>query len=498
VGALSTGPPFPPGDYPVVVVGSGPGGLQTSYWLRRYGVEHAVISEDDEPGGMFRRFPIFDNLLSWTKPHAPDEDLRTYELHDQNSLTAVEPELRALVREFMEDGSDLPAREALTSALRTFAERAPVGVRYGCRWESTRREDGRLVLVTSDGEFSCAVAILAIGMTEPWLPASPGIEQVTHYVAMRRGRESYRSRRVCIIGKRNSGFEVGRALLGVVRELTLLSPRSVETAFARAPVRSQYLQPLDEDARGASATRVYDAALDRVERRGDGFLVHAIGTKRSEPLEIEADDVIAATGFRVPLLDLPELGLTTVVDGRLPALTPFWESVSIPGLFFSGNVMQAARGLRKHGVASNSSMVVGYRYNARVLARHLAETRFGRPPERNALGADEVVPLLLRELSFAPELRMQKGYLARIVISDGDGTYDVGVLPLEHFVDEEGSDGVAVTLELDPSGTILPVVYVRRGGRVHEESLEPNLRRNYEAPEYVDVLSSLLRPLLPL
>ena len=34
--------PFPPGDYPVVVVGCGPGGLQTSYCLSRLGVEHAV------------------------------------------------------------------------------------------------------------------------------------------------------------------------------------------------------------------------------------------------------------------------------------------------------------------------------------------------------------------------------------------------------------------------------------------------------------------------
>ena len=34
--------PFPPGDYPVVVVGSGPGGLQSSYFLGRHGIDHAV------------------------------------------------------------------------------------------------------------------------------------------------------------------------------------------------------------------------------------------------------------------------------------------------------------------------------------------------------------------------------------------------------------------------------------------------------------------------
>ena len=61
--------PFPPGDYPVVVVGSVPGALQVSYSLRRLGVDHAVISSDLSPVA-FRRW-FFQRLLSWTKPHAP-------------------------------------------------------------------------------------------------------------------------------------------------------------------------------------------------------------------------------------------------------------------------------------------------------------------------------------------------------------------------------------------------------------------------------------------
>ena len=38
--------PFPPGDYPLVIVGTGPGGLQASYDLRRWGVDHALLSRD--------------------------------------------------------------------------------------------------------------------------------------------------------------------------------------------------------------------------------------------------------------------------------------------------------------------------------------------------------------------------------------------------------------------------------------------------------------------
>ena len=48
--------PFPPGDYPVVVVGSGPGGIQASYYLRHLGIQHAVISAESgyNPGAISR------------------------------------------------------------------------------------------------------------------------------------------------------------------------------------------------------------------------------------------------------------------------------------------------------------------------------------------------------------------------------------------------------------------------------------------------------------
>ena len=484
---------FPPGDYDVVVVGSGPGGLQTSYALSRRGIPHAVISADDEPGGMFRKYPLFERLLSWTKPHAPDGDPRAYEIDDQNSLVAEEPELRALVRHFMDDSSDWPTRSAMAAALRSFAEKA-VRVRYGCRWESTRREDDRLVLVTSDGEYRCRAAIFAVGATEPWRPSLPGIEHATHYVDLVREPARFRGRRVCIIGKRNSGFEVGNALRGVVRELSLVSPSPVRLDLSRAPVRTQYLAPYDQDARGAGAARVYDAALERIERGSAGFTVYAVGTARSEPLEIEADDVVAATGFGAALGDLPEFGVTTTLDGRLPVLTPFWESISAPGIFFAGNVMQAARGLRKQGVSSNSGMVVGFRYNALILARHLEERLRGTTSEQ-AIPSSEVITLLLRELDASPELRMQKGYLAR-AIRLGDGAYDAGVVPLEHFVDEEGPDAIAATIELDADGVMHPVLYVWSGGRMREEALEPNIRRIYATPAYRETLEALLRPLL--
>ena len=57
--------------------------------------------------------------------------------------------------------------------------------------------------------------------------------------------------------------------------------------------------------------------------------------------------MIAATGFTCPLLDLPDLGVTTFGAAKLPAVTPFWESSSVPGIYFAGTIGQASPGLRR-------------------------------------------------------------------------------------------------------------------------------------------------------
>src|SRR2546423_6232856 len=146
--------PFPPGRYPVVVVGSGPGGLQLSYSLTRLGVQHAVISADQAAGGMFRRWPVFQRMLSWTKPFTGvDRTSRAYERYDWNSLLADEESARAVMPALMDGTSYFPSRPEMQRGLESFAEHANMQVRFGCRWESTRAEGKDFVLTTSDGEY---------------------------------------------------------------------------------------------------------------------------------------------------------------------------------------------------------------------------------------------------------------------------------------------------------------------------------------------------------
>jgi hypothetical protein len=299
---------------------------------------------------------------------------------------------------------------------------------------------------------------------------------------------------VVVLGKRNSAFEVAHGLLPWARQVILVSPQPVRAqVLAASSVHVRYFEPLEDAAHGAGSL-VLDAAVERLERHGDGFRVHAGGTTRPGELVLDADDVVAATGFAVPLGDLAEIGVRSVALGRIPALGPFFECPGAAGVYFAGNATVGSPGLRKHGVGAPSTSVRGFRYNARVLAEHLAE-RLGtwrRPRPR--LAAPEVAPRLARELAAAPELWIQKGFLARAVTLEEDGSgVDEGVLPLEQFVDAAGPDAVAATVEMDAEGRIFPGVYVRRGGRIRESVLDPHPLHAFDGPDYVRELGLLLR-----
>jgi len=499
--------PFPPGSYPVVVIGSGPGGIQVSYALRRNGIEHAVISEDPSPGGMFRRWPHFQRLLSWTKPHAPEPvGSRAYERYDWNSLLADEPQARALQPGLMDGTSYFPSRPEMEQNLGLFAERAGIAIRYGCRWTATRRiddaEGGGFVVETTDGEYRARVLVVAVGVAEPYSPPGIGME-LTHHYADVRPAESYAGHRVLMLGKQNSGFELANGLLPWACSIALVSPSpakfSVQTN-SLAGVRARYVQPYEDFVLGGGVA-VLNAALDRIERTegGDGSLtVHLRRTDNGNELAIEVDDVISATGFVSPLLDLPDIGCSISGRSRLPVISSWWESTTLPGVFFAGTIGQAAKGLVKHGVPANSGAVHGARYNSQVLARYMAETRFGKSMERPSVALADIVGVIASELADAPELWHQRAYLARVFTVDpSSGLVDDGVQPLTHFLDDGGPNAVGVTLEADGTGAIFPVLYTRIAGDIRERAMVADPLLRYDGPDARGAVLAIVREAIP-
>jgi hypothetical protein len=465
--------PFPPGSYPVVVVGSGPGGIQLAHELERLGVDHAVISADASAGGMFRRWPHFQRLLSWTKPFAPvDRGTRAYERYDWNSLLTDDPAHRSLMPSLMDGTSYFPSRPEMEANLAAFAERTGVRIRYGTTWTATRREEGKdgtaFVLETSDGEYRATAVVFAVGIAEPRSPVVPGAELTHHYAGVR-AVESYGGRRVFIIGKSVSAFELATGLLPWACQIVLASPSPAKlTVVTRSlnGVRARYLQPFEDFVLGGGVT-VLDASIESIDSNADG-----------------------------PLLDLPKLGVAVFGPSGLPAQTPYWGSVTVPGIHFAGTITQGAPGLKKHGMPSNSGAVHGARYNARVLARHLATTLTGKAVEGPRIAPADLAHRVLEEITQGPELWHQKAYLAWVATLDPDGGFrDDGIQPLAHVLDAGGPDALITTLEADGTSAIYPVLYVRRDGKVEERPLDPEPFQDFTRPGHRRAIKAAVAPL---
>ncbi|MGH2810351.1 MAG: NAD(P)-binding domain-containing protein, partial [Actinomycetota bacterium] len=284
--------PFPPGRYPVVVVGSGPGGLQTSYCLSRLGIDHAVISADEKPGGMFQKFPLFQRLISWSKLHAPaPHKSRAYEWYDWNSLLSEEDENRQLILDYMDGTSYFPSRMEMEQGLAAFADKAGVKVRYGCRWETTTRSPEGFTLHTTDGDYSCDVAVIAVGTTTPWKPDNiQGLDLAPHYVEARPAKE-YEDKTVFIVGKRNSGMEIADALLPTARRIILGSPRPARLSVLEhgwVGARARYLQPYEDFVLGGGHV-LLDVSIDGIERTSSGYKVTAMSPE-SGKMTFEVDE----------------------------------------------------------------------------------------------------------------------------------------------------------------------------------------------------------------
>ena len=77
---------------------------------------------------MFRRWPFFQRLLSWTKPYTPFErGSREYERYDWNSLLSEDRTQCALMSGIMDGTSYYPSRPEMERNLATFAGRTGFG-----------------------------------------------------------------------------------------------------------------------------------------------------------------------------------------------------------------------------------------------------------------------------------------------------------------------------------------------------------------------------------
>ena len=461
---------FPPGDYPASSSSAaGRAGSRRPTSCSRLGIEHAVISADPVPGGMFRRFPFFQRLLSWTKPYAGlARDAREYEWYDWNSLLAVEPEHRALMPTSWTARRRSRRGRRWRRAWRRFAERTGVRVRYDTRWEGTvaRRRAVRAPHAAT-ATTAAASPIFAVGVAEPYMPDTPGSS--TSPTTSTRARRPVLRRQAAVHRRQAELGLRARARPAPVGE------RHHPRLAAAGPAVGQHRTRWRASGRATCSrgrTPTWAAACSSSTPRSSARARAAAASASTAAARTTARPFVGGgrRGHRrdrassVRCATCRPLGVAIFGRSRLPDDDqPLRERHRARHLLRGHHRPGRGGPARSTAIPANSGAVHGARYNVRLMVDAVAERHFGRAPAAARGRPAALVDVPPRRSSpRAPELWNQKSYLARAVSRDPDGRIrDEGIVLARRVRGRGGPDGVAITVETDDTGDIHPAVYVR-------------------------------------
>jgi len=397
----------------VIVIGAGPAGLQLGYCLQNSGLDYLIL-ERDSVASFFTKYPRDGQLISFNKRYSIYDDPEVNLRWDWNSLLTED-----YGHPFANYSEKLyPRSSELVDYLRDFAKKYALNIKEGVNVVSVDRQGNRILLVEEGGtRYTCNYLVVASGLTRLYYPDVPGIEQVVEtYCNVSLNGDDFRGKRILIIGKGNSGFEVADRYLDSAALIHLVSPESVTLAWqTRHPghLRANYARILDsyqlKTLHGALDARI--VSIDKVDGTYEVEFeyMHADGERET----IEYDHVILCAGFKFcdKLFSeniKPELAL----NGRFPAVTSEWESKNIRNVFFCGTLMQSLDFKR-----AASAFIDGFRYNARSLAKIIA-ARAGLDDliaEAGELSAESIVDYVEKRVCRTSSLWTQFGSLSDII-----------------------------------------------------------------------------------
>lgn len=284
-----------PHIHPAIVIGGGQSGLATAYYLRRYGIEHLILDDQDRPGGawlhVWPSMTLFSNSASSNLPGKP-----------------------------MPGYPGFPPASHVIEYLAEYENRYELGVERNTevidvRWKQADEEgcDGAYVVSAADGRQWRARNIVAATGTwkQPFVPHLPGAytgEQwhSAHYP----GTEPFRGASVAVVGAANSGAQIAADLIadpavGPVTWYTRHEPRWMpddvdgRVLFQHSRERLRAMQRGEPDP-GSESEWGDIVALPHLQRLRDSGRI--VSTPMFNSLdEVTTDHLIWCTGFRPAL-----------------------------------------------------------------------------------------------------------------------------------------------------------------------------------------------------
>jgi len=274
---------------------------------------------------------------------------------------------------FKEYSSDYyPQAECLVSYTNNFIDSHSLNIHYNADVTTVEKNaDGDFKVKVGDKLYLCNKLIVAVGLLPNKMPnvtmaPVPNGRALYTYETMPLDPELYKNKRVVIIGGGNAAFEVANYLNAYTNTITMYGADKFgwRTHYP-GHIRSVNMQIIDS----------YYLKLNVVFNwcssdnfRNDSSYHSRMDTLISGQIWHSADFVIYACGFHPNLPFLQNLNVT-LGQSRFPLLTPWYESVSCPNLYFAGSLTQ-----NEDYKKGTSAFIHGFRYNCRFLLQYLLKS----------------------------------------------------------------------------------------------------------------------------
>nr|VFJ94777.1 MAG: Pyridine nucleotide-disulphide oxidoreductase [Candidatus Kentron sp. LFY] len=480
------------------IIGAGPAGLQTGYFLSENDLSYRIFEGGENVGMFFRHQPRHRTLISvnkrFTGSDNPEYNLR----HDWNSLLSKDGPRFTSYSERL-----FPHADDLVTYLGDYYHHHRLNVAFDHRVSRISRQgEGFLIDFENQVAVEAKRIIVATGLFKPRIPEIPGIELAEQYVDISIDPEDYQNQRILIIGKGNSAFETADSMVDTAALIHLCSPNFIRMAWNSHYVG--HLRAVNNNILDMyqlkSQHAIMNAEIAELRQCSDGMVEAKFHYKRAQGEQevIRYHKVICCAGFVMDSTIFgPDCCPETVLNGKYPALHPDFQSKNQPGLYFVGTLTHSLD-YRK----STSGFIHGFRYNTDALVNILLHDYHNRSLRHVDLDATPraLTEHLLKRVNTVSSLWQQPGFLADFYLPRAKRAECYDTLPLTYGLKAfEQEAVVSVTFEYghdDVEGDIFARGRIARTNQEEAEKsefLHPILRlyRNGEMLEEYHVIEDL-------
>lgn len=427
-------------------MGAGPGGLQTGYFLERAGRDYIIFEKDGVAGSFFTQYPRHRKIISINKRHTGKTNKEFNMRHDWNSLISDDESL--LMKHYSKEF--FPHADDLVKYLKDYARKLKLKIQYNTHVKNVAKfkKPGEKQWLfelrdQNDTEYTCKYLIMSTGI---WVENIPkhfrGQEHTQRYSQISTNPDDYEGQNVLIVGRGNSAFETADSIMGATNFIHMFSRSRIRLSWETHYVGD--LRAINNGVLDTYQLKSLDALLEApIEQLGiikkDGKLwvdaedgsgdnvVHNGIPNENMPDNFAVrepyDRIILCLGFK---FDFSIFDNSTKPDAaagkrakKYPAITPSYQSSTVPHLYFSGTNTHSVD-FRK----SAGGFIHGFRYTARALHHIMEYKHHGVEWPHVKLPITELLNTIIKRINEASGFYQMFSVLGDVIVFRDDGYFE--------------------------------------------------------------------------